>query len=289
MSTSYRASPIKRGRRSKSEIAAIRDSIYEALAEDHPMTLRGVFYRLVSLGVVAKTENEYKTTVGRLLLEMRRDGTVPYQWVSDGTRLMRKPDTWDDLDDALYYTAQTYRRSVWNTQPDYVEVWSEKEAIAGILHEVTSVWDVPLMIARGFSSETFLWRAAQEIKRIGKPTYLYHFGDHDPSGVAAANAIERRLREFAPEVPITFVRAAVNAEQIERWNLPTRPTKRTDSRAKTWEGGSVEVDAIRPRDLRQLVDDCITAHVDLLAYERLLSVERQEREVLVSMTQEYKG
>ena len=283
----YGAGPTRRRRRTKAEIQAIKNAIYDVAATDHPMTLRGVFYRLVSQGVVAKTEAEYDSTVGRLLLELRRDGTVPYQWIADGTRLMRKPSTWEDLEDVLYYTAQHYRRAVWDHQPAYVEVWSEKEAIAGILHQVTAEWDVPLMIARGFSSETFLWSAAQEIKRIAKPTFLYHFGDHDPSGVAAANAIERRLHEFAPDAEITFVRVAVTLDQIEEWNLPTRPTKRTDSRAKNWVGGSVEVDAIPPRLLRGLVEECVTRHVDRAEHDLLLEIEAQEREDLIRLTEEY--
>ena len=33
---------------------------------------------------------------------------------------------------------------------------------------------------------TFIYEAAEQIKDIGKQTYIYHLGDFDPSGVDAA-------------------------------------------------------------------------------------------------------
>ena len=69
--------------------------------------------------------------------------------------------------------------------PVYVEVWCEKDALAGVLMEETEVYDVPLMVARGYSSISFLHSAAMAIKAIGKPAYIFHFGDLDPSGVDA--------------------------------------------------------------------------------------------------------
>ena len=54
-------------------------------------------------------------------------------------------------------------------------------------------------------------------------------------------------------------------EQVEQWNLPTRPTKMTDTRAKKFAGTSVELDAIPAAKLRELVRDCIERHVDQAA------------------------
>ena len=79
---------------------AIREAICRALADDQPMTVRQVFYRLTSAGVIAKTETEYGT-VKRLTAELRRDGKIPYEWLADATRWMRKPTT----------TARSRRRS----------------------------------------------------------------------------------------------------------------------------------------------------------------------------------
>ena len=128
--------------------------------------------------------------------------------------------------------------------PVYVEVWCEKDALAGVLMEETEVYDVPLMTARGYSSLTFLHSAAMAIRAKDKPAFIYHFGDLDPSGRDAARDIEAKLRRYAPGAEIHFECPAVTREQVEQWNLPTRPTKQTDTRAKKFVGTSVELDAI---------------------------------------------
>ena len=63
-------------------------------------------------------------------------------------------------------------------------------------------------------------------------------------------------------------------------NLPTRPTKQSDSRSRNFEGESVEVDAIEPNTLRLLTEERITQHIDLDALRRLETIEQQERETL---------
>src|SRR3954452_13666185 len=77
-----------RQRRTAKDMDRIRAAILDVLRQDQPMTVRQVFYRLVSAGAIAKTEAEYKTTVVRLLGEMRLDGQVPFGWIADNTRWM---------------------------------------------------------------------------------------------------------------------------------------------------------------------------------------------------------
>lgn len=258
----------------------IRSHIIVALYEDQPMTVRQMFYRLVSKGVIGKTEGEYNATVCRLLTQMRLDGTIPYGWIADNTRWMRKPHTYSSLEQALQRTAEAYRRSVWDNQAVYVEVWLEKDALAGVLMEETEPWDVPLMVTRGYPSISYLYGAAEAIGAQGKPAYLYYLGDHDPSGLDIPRNVEQRLREFAPGAAIHFDRIAVTTAQIAAFNLPTRPTKTTDSRAKGFVGESVEVDAIPPRDLRALVRERIEQHVDQAALDGLRVAEDSERLIL---------
>jgi hypothetical protein len=285
-SSVYGSSPInRRARRTRREIESIREALYNLLEQQNPMTVRQVFYRLVSQGVIDKTENEYKNSVGRLLVSMRRAGEIPYGWIADATRWQRKPDTYSSLESALRYTARTYRRSLWDDQDVYVEIWTEKDAIAGIIMEETDPWDVPLMVSRGFSSLSYLYEAAEAIKHKNKPAWLYYFGDHDPSGVHIDKNIKQNLRQLAPKADIRFVRLAVRPEQIEEWDLPTRPTKRSDSRGKNFEGESVEVDAIPPDLLRELVRYAITQHVDMDKLEVLRVAEASEREILKKISQ----
>ena len=51
------------------------------------------------------------------------------------------PPMFNGMDDALKRTLETYRRDLWATQPHYVEVWAEKDAIAGMIDDVTDrIW-----------------------------------------------------------------------------------------------------------------------------------------------------
>jgi hypothetical protein len=277
----YGSSPTKPRRRTRDEIQAVRDAIFDALYAENPMTVRQVFYRLVSMGVIEKSEQQYKGTVCRLLGLMRRERVIPFGWIADNTRWMRKPRTFSGLEAALTRTAETYRRALWDNQEDYVEIWLEKDALAGVLYQETESWDVPLMVTRGYPSLSYLYEAADAINDISKPTYLYYFGDYDPSGVDITRAVEAGIREFAPDAEIYFQRVAVTAEQIIDMELPTRPTKTTDSRSKNFEGESVEVDAIPPATLRELVRYCIARHIDEPALRRLEEVEQAEKETFL--------
>ena len=233
-------------------------------------------------GVIAKSEAEYKNTVIRLLVKMRRSGEIPYDWLADNTRWMRKPKTHTSIQDALKHTVDYYRRDLWDDQDVYVEVWLEKDALAGVLMDVTRPWDVPLMVTRGYPSLSYMYEAAQTIAYQMKPCYLYYFGDRDPSGCDIDRALEQGLRDMAPDAEIHFERVAVTQEQIEELSLPTRPTKKTDSRSKNFKGESVEVDAIPPRELKAIAERCIAQHMDSDELRRLHRVEKAERETLKS-------
>jgi len=278
--STYKSRPIKRSRRTKKAIETLKEHLYGVVEELQPVTVRQVFYQMVNRGLIAKTEAEYDNSVGRLLTQMRLEGELPFDWIADNTRWMRKPRTYSSLESAIKRTAEAYRRSVWDCQDVYVEVWLEKDALAGILYDITAPWDVPLMVVRGFSSISYLHEAAETIMAVDKPTYLYYFGDYDPSGVDIPRNVEVRLREFAPEAEIYFERVAVNPDQIVEMNLPTRPTKKSDSRSKGFEDESVEVDAIPPNVLRVLAERRITQHINSNQYEVMQLAEGEERKLL---------
>jgi len=212
---------------------------------------------------------------------MRRDGVLRYDWLADNTRWQRKPRTFDSVEDALKETAAFYRKNLWRDADSYVEIWMEKDALAGVIYPITSMYDVPLMVARGYASLSFLYNAAEYINQLDVPAYIYHLGDYDPSGVNAGEKIEETLRELAPNAEIYFERIAVTPEQIEAWNLPTRPTKKTDTRAKSFGSElSVELDAIDPNVLRSLVQDAIERHLPAAQFEILKAAEESERKII---------
>jgi hypothetical protein len=60
-------------------------------------------------------------------------GTVPFNWIIDDSRRRLINRTYNNIADAARDTARFYRRSALHECPDYVEVWSEKEALAGVI------------------------------------------------------------------------------------------------------------------------------------------------------------
>jgi hypothetical protein len=268
----YKASGIKsegrRNRRKKSEIIGIKKALREILEADHPQTVRQVFYQMIVRGLVGKTEQEYDGTVCRLLGEMREDDVIPFEWVADNTRWKRRPTTYTGLSNAIWNLGQTYRRNLWDDAEDYVEIWAEKDALAGVLVEETDPLDVPLMVAKGYTSE--------RLKRI----FIYHLGDSDPSGEDAARDVEEKLRRYTQklggEVEIHFKRIAVLDEQT------LRPNKVKDRRTAKFrrQASSVELDAITAPELRKIVRDAIEPHVDEDLHARLKAQQDGEQKYL---------
>ena len=271
-----------RQRMTNAERDAVDAAILEIARRERPITVRGLFYRVMSRGLVPKSEAGYKV-VQREALKLRRNGELSYGWITDGSRRRLTLKAYSGLDQALTQTAQFYRRRLWNDQNVYVEVWTEKDAITGVVQQTALSNDVPLVVAKGYVSETFLWEGAEEITEVGKPTFIYQLGDHDRDGVQAFEKIQQKLRDFVPDdIPITFERIAVTPSQIEELGLPTRPDK-TDSGF----GPCVEVDAIDSNTLRNLVRAAITQHFDQDALRITEAAERSEREILEAIAGEH--
>jgi hypothetical protein len=183
---------------------------------------------------------------------------------------------------------RSYRRDLWQEQDVRIEVWLEKDALADVIVDVTSKWDVSLMVSRGQSSATFLHNAAMVAKEAylndGAETYIYALYDFDAGGERAFRTIECELPDYAPYAGIYVERLAVTEEQIEEWGLPTRPAKRSDPEAAKWgDKPAVELDAINPDQPVGLVEGAITAHVDDRAWEIEQQIEQEEREGLLAL------
>jgi DNA topoisomerase VI subunit A len=284
---SYRACSVKRFRRTKDAVGVVRAAIVEMLKADHPMTVRQVFYQLVVRDVIEKTEKQYQGTVIRLLTEMRMDGTIPFAWIVDESRPRSVNRTYNNIADAARRTAKFYRRSALRECPDYIEIWSEKSALAAIIGDAADDYDVPVVVTKGMPSLTQLYGTASEIARAhraGKQTHIYQFGDHDPTGVLIPRAIEQRIAEMCENLncpPPTIERVALTREHIIEFNLPTRPTKRdNNAHAKYFEGDSVELDALPAAELRSMVREVIQRHISDQELDALRVAEESERELL---------
>lgn len=276
---SYQAGHIKRHRATRAEVDLRRECLLALVAELRPATVRQVFYQATVRGYVEKTEGGYNKVQNDLVL-LRRAGRLPYDWLADNTRWQRRPRTYESIEHALRETAAHYRKDLWIDADAYVELWLEKDALTSVILPVTGLYDVPLMVARGYASLSFLHSAAEYIASIDVPAFIYHLGDFDPSGVDAARKIEMTLRELAPNSEIHFERLAVLPEQIAALNLPTRPTKLSDSRSRGFGAVSVELDAIAPNTLRGIVDRAIQRHLPTEQLRVLQTAEASERQLL---------
>lgn len=180
-------------RSTHAEIQQREDAIYAFCEEQNPVTVRCIYSPLTTLELVPKTKNGYKR-VQNTCTRMRREGQLPFHWVSDNTRWMRKPWTYNSMQQALRETASFYRRDFLNYTNLDTEVWLEKDALASIFYDVTVKWDIPLMVSRGFASLTFLHDAAIQLE---DGAHIYIFSDYDASGENLARSIDRGLHEFS--------------------------------------------------------------------------------------------
>jgi hypothetical protein len=283
----YTSCSIKPARRTKADMAAVKAAITEILEADHPMTVRQVFYQLVVRGAIDKTEAEYNGTVIRLLTDMRMDDEIDFDWISDNSRQRTGLRSFVSVADALDDTAKFYRRNAMRESDFHIEVWCEKQALSGIIWDAAGDYGVPVVVSKGMPSLTQLYGTACWVKdahRHGKPTYIYQFGDHDPSGVLIPQTIKTRLAELCAKLecpPPHFERAALTLEQIEHFDLPTRPTKRNgNAHAKAFEGDSVELDALPAAELKEMVRERIERHITSEQFQALQVAEASERQQL---------
>jgi hypothetical protein len=163
----------------------------------------------------------------------------------------------------------------------------EKQALSGIIWDVASEYDVPVVVSKGLPSLTQVYESFLSIRRaanVGKFTYIYQFGDHDPTGCLIPRSLQTRLDEFCKKadcVSPIVERVALTEGHVEHFRLPTRPTKREGNRhAHRFEGDSVELDALPSSELRNLVRECIARHISETALKVLRAAEDSERDIL---------
>jgi hypothetical protein len=277
----YTASLLKRRRATADEMEERAAFLISYAAEHGPVTVRGLYYQAEVNGVpgIDKTENAYDK-IQQQVLKLRRNGRLSYSDIADATRWMRKPDTYDSVDDALAETARTYRKSLWRNNDARVEIWCEKDALAGVIYQVTEEYDVALMVARGFSSETFCFEAVEQYDE-DKTTYVYYLGDFDRSGRDAANSLEEKLQRFASEkdIKVVFKWIAITPAQVKKYRLPTREPKRESKADQNWEYDyACELDAMAPDVMRDLVEKAINQHLPQDQLAVLKVAEQSERE-----------
>lgn len=262
--------------------------IDEYTSQGYQLTLRQLYYQFVSRNLIQNKQSEYKR-LGSILSDARIAGLVDWDALQDMTRNLITRSCWENAEHLLRDAAAAYHTDPWRTQTSCVEVWIEKDALLGIVEPVCNKYSVPCMSCRGYISQSEMWLATQRaIAAIadGKQEYtVFHFADHDPSGIDMTEDIQRRFDLFTGyDCHISVHRKALHSYQVAANKLPPNPAKITDSRYAPYRDAygpdSWELDALDPRTLEALVQDEILKCVDpkaWAAWER--SCKREKREL----------
>ncbi len=223
------------------------------------LTLRQLYYQFVSRDLIKNTMQEYKR-LGGIINDGRLAGMIDWSALEDRTRNLERLSTWAGPADIVESTSEQFRVDKWATQPHRVEVWIEKEALAGIIEDVCNEYQVPFLACKGYTSQSEMWSAGQRLLKYRKgkqPPVILHFGDHDPSGIDMTRDIQDRLKLFMGGLEIR--RLALNMDQIEQYEPPPNPAKLTDSRIgaylRDYGNESWELDALEPAVLVNLIRD----------------------------------
>lgn len=239
---------------------------------DIKLTVRQIFYRLVSSGFIENTVNSYKR-FDRMITRGRERDDIDPESIIDRARQTIGGDYGyssvehyikskiSDLEDTDEYT-----RRAWDSQPEYIEVWVEKDALATLVSSVADDYRVLTYPSRGYSSYTMVYEAvnARFYRYRWKPITILHFSDHDPSGLNMTDDIQSRIERYGSDARVE--RIALTYEQVRKFGLEPMPTKVNDSRGREYSiqyGNKCwELDAIPPDELQNIIRDAINSHID---------------------------
>lgn len=272
-------------------IELVNQVVDEYSAQGYELTLRQVYYQLVARGYIPNNERSYKN-VGSLINDGRLAGLIDWHSVTDRTRNLRSESHWDTPADVIASARYSYNLDKWKGQPNYVEVWVEKDALVDIVGQACSPLDTPYFSCRGYTSQSEMWSAAQRFirqKQRKKRIIIIHLGDHDPSGIDMTRDIQERLEMFGADVFVK--RVALTMNQIQTYNPPPNPAKITDSRASKYidqfGDESWELDALEPKVITDLIKKQVTMYRNDAIYRAVCDKESREKEELKMLEHNY--
>ncbi|MGI8511401.1 MAG: hypothetical protein ACR2NH_02105 [Solirubrobacteraceae bacterium] len=277
----------------RADTRALLEDVLDVLDEyaDHlPLTVRQIFYRLVSRGY-PKDENAY-SRLGNALGRARRARMIPFEAIRDDGVVTRASTTYggvEDFNDETGRRARSYCRDRQEGQPVRLELWCEAAGMLGQLARVAKPFSVPVYSAGGFGSPTANHAIARRALDRLEPTVLLHVGDFDPSGVSIFESMAEDAAAFVEAdrtietLHIEPVRVALTAAQVGAHGLPTTPAKKSDGRSRDWKGGTCQLEALAPDQLAKIVRKAIEDRIDTTAYADVLAEERDDRASLLAL------
>lgn len=271
-------------------IGLVNEVINDYKAQGYELTLRQVYYQLVARGYIPNNERSYKN-IGNLINDGRLAGLIDWYAITDRTRNLRGNSHWDTPAEVIESAKYSYLLDKWEGQPNYVEVWVEKDALVDVVGQACRPLDVPYFSCRGYTSQSEMWMAAQRFKRqnFREQRIIIHLGDHDPSGIDMTRDIQERLDMFGADVYVK--RVALTMEQIDFYSPPPNPAKITDSRCDKYIAQygheSWELDALEPKVITDLIKEQVTMYRDDDLYQQVCSKERREKQELQMLCDRY--
>ena len=241
------------------------------------ITVRQLYYQLVAKQIIQNNLNSYKR-LDSILSDARKNGSLDFSAFVDRIRRPIKTSSWLDLKDFILSVKNSYHKDKWENQENYVEVWLEKDALAGIFEPITKKYDINLAIGRGYQSLSSLNDAARRFPK-DKEIHVLYFGDFDPTGLDIPRSAEKNLNDHFGLYP-TFEKLALTKADIDQYKLPPAPAKPTDSRThafvKVHGDIAVELDALPPDVLVERIEGNIIKYLDINQFKKDLHTEKEE-------------
>ena len=265
--------------------------VIDEYADYLPLTVRQVFYRLVGSFGFEKTESAYDRLAEKLVMA-RRARLIPFGYIrDDGTTLY--PVSWyhgvQSFKNETARRARDYRRFRQAGQAVRVELWCEAAGMAPQLARVAHPYSIEVRSSSGFPSLTAVREIVDRALERDVPTVLLHVGDFDPSGVAIFESMAADVTAFVEAdrqiltQKIIAERVALDASQVEVYELDTAPPKRSDTRSKTWQGGTCQLEALAPDQLAAIVRDAINRQIDLDILAQQIAMEKRDKAELIGL------
>lgn len=284
-------------------VSQIAEIVNQYSAMGHTLTLRQLHYQFVSRNWIVNHDTAYKK-LGRILDDCRYGGVIDWDSIEDRGRVPKLPYWVTGIPDALNDTINNYRLNRQQGQDTHIEVWTEKDALSGIMFKSTAKFHVRLVINKGYTSSSSIYdayeRFAPMISEGQKVTVLY-FGDHDPSGLDMIRDVRERLQNmFANGDRLSYlpdknefevIPIGLTMSQIKKYKCPSNPTKMTDLRAagyvEKYGKTSWEVDALPPEALTEILEHSIISRMDVDLFNEMLAEEKADKKKLKTYIDSY--
>jgi hypothetical protein len=264
----------------------LSEVIEEYRRQGYSLSVRQLYYQMVSRGYVANSQQSYGRIVS-IVGKARNAGMLDWLSIEDRTRSTAIPWHPVSAKDLIVGAAKSYSIDKWFEQPNHVEVFCEKDALSGVLEPACRELEVNFTANRGYASLSLMYEVGKRLEehaQDGKDIHLFYFGDHDPSGIDMDRDIADRLSLYSGW-SIDVKRLALLMDQVNDMNVPENPAKTKDSRyasyIRLYGTSSWELDAVEPSELVRLVTDAVLDLRDDDLWEEAVEEEEETRNKLV--------